>query len=74
MISPDVGGGFGLKIVLLREELCVAALSIAFERPVRWEEERGENLIAALHAREETIVTRTAVATRRAHPGARSQD
>ncbi len=62
VISPDVGGGFGLKIVLLREELCVAALSIALERPVRWEEQRGENLIASLHAREETIVTRTAVA------------
>ena len=62
VISPDIGGGFGLKIVLLREELAVAALSIAFERPVRWEEERGENLIAALHAREETIVTRAAVA------------
>jgi aerobic carbon-monoxide dehydrogenase large subunit len=61
VISPDVGGGFGQKIVLLREELCVAALSTAFERPVRWQEERGENLIAALHAREETIVTRTAV-------------
>src|SRR6185503_17257183 len=62
VISPDVGGGFGLKIVLLREELCVAALSIALERSVRWEEQRGENLIASLHAREETIVTRTAVA------------
>jgi carbon-monoxide dehydrogenase large subunit len=61
VISPDIGGGFGLKIALLREELCIAALSIAFERPVRWEEERGENLIAALHAREETIVTRVAV-------------
>jgi carbon-monoxide dehydrogenase large subunit len=62
VISPDIGGGFGLKIALLREELAVAALSIAFERPVRWEEERGENLIAALHAREEAIATRTAVA------------
>jgi carbon-monoxide dehydrogenase large subunit len=61
VISPDVGGGFGLKIALLREELAVAAVAIAFERPVRWQEERGENLIAALHAREETIVTRTAV-------------
>src|SRR6266566_9565578 len=62
VISPDVGGGFGLKIALLREELAVAAIAIAFARPVRWQEERGENLIAALHAREETIVTRTAVA------------
>jgi carbon-monoxide dehydrogenase large subunit len=62
VISPDVGGSFGLKIALLREELAVAAIAIAFARPVRWQEERGENLIAALHAREETIVTRTAVA------------
>jgi aerobic carbon-monoxide dehydrogenase large subunit len=62
VISPDVGGAFGLKIALLREELSIAALSIAFERPVCWEEERGENLIAALHAREEAIVTRAAVA------------
>ena len=61
VVSPDVGGGFGLKIALLREELTVAALAIALARPVRWQEERGENLIAALHAREETIVTRTAV-------------
>jgi aerobic carbon-monoxide dehydrogenase large subunit len=61
VISPDVGGAFGQKIALLREELAIAALSIALERPVRWQEERGENLIASLHAREETIVTRAAV-------------
>ena len=61
VIAPDIGGAFGQKIALLREELAIAALSIALERPVRWQEERGENLIAALHAREETIVTRTAV-------------
>ena len=41
VVSPDVGGGFGLKIALLREELTVAALAIALARPVRWQEERG---------------------------------
>ncbi|MEI8144198.1 MAG: xanthine dehydrogenase family protein molybdopterin-binding subunit [Alphaproteobacteria bacterium] len=61
VISPDMGGGFGQKIALLREELTVAALAIALKRPVRWQEERGENLMAALHAREEDIVTRAAV-------------
>ena len=61
VISPDMGGGFGQKIALLREELTIAALGMALERPVRWQEERGENLMAALHAREETIVTRAAV-------------
>jgi carbon-monoxide dehydrogenase large subunit len=61
VVSPDVGGGFGQKIALLREELATAALSIALERPVRWQETRTENLIASLMAREETITTRTAV-------------
>ena len=62
VVSPDVGGGFGQKIALLREELACAALSIALGKPVRWCEERGENLIAALQAREERVVTRAAVA------------
>jgi carbon-monoxide dehydrogenase large subunit len=62
VISDDVGGGFGQKIALLREELACAALSVALGQPVRWREERGENLIAALHAREETASLRAAVA------------
>ena len=61
VVSPDMGGGFGQKIALLREELAVAALARALGRPVRWQETRGENLIASLHAREETIITRAAV-------------
>lgn len=66
VISPDMGGGFGQKIALLREELTVAALARTLGRPVRWQEERGENLIASLHAREEALVTRAAV-TRDGH-------
>lgn len=52
--SPDVGGGFGQKIIPLREDLCVAAAARLLARPVRWRETRGENLTAALQAREET--------------------
>ncbi|MCR9061451.1 MAG: xanthine dehydrogenase family protein molybdopterin-binding subunit [Rhodobacteraceae bacterium] len=62
VISPDIGGGFGQKITLYREELAVAALSRHLGRPVRWREDRIENLIAASHARECTCRTRTAVA------------
>ena len=62
VVSEDVGGGFGQKIALLREELACAALAIALGRPVRWREERGENLIAALQAREEAASLRAAVA------------
>ena len=61
VICPDIGGAFGQKIALYREELCVAALARALRRPVRWREERGENLLAAAHAREQTAHTRAAV-------------
>jgi len=61
VICPDIGGAFGQKIALYREELAVAALARALRRPVRWREERGENLLAAAHAREQTVRTRAAV-------------
>ena len=61
IISPDVGGGFGQKIALYREELTVAAASRHLGRPVRWREDRMENLLAASHAREDFCRTRTAV-------------
>ncbi len=61
VISPDVGGGFGQKIALLREELVVAALARRLGRPVRWREDRLENLLASLHAREETVTVQAAV-------------
>jgi carbon-monoxide dehydrogenase large subunit len=61
VISPDIGGGFGQKIALYREELAVAALSRHLGRPVRWREDRLENLTSASHARETQCVTRAAV-------------
>jgi aerobic carbon-monoxide dehydrogenase large subunit len=61
VICPDIGGAFGQKIALYREELAVAALARALKRPVRWREERGENLTAAAHAREQEVTTRAAV-------------
>ncbi|HEY9164054.1 MAG TPA: xanthine dehydrogenase family protein molybdopterin-binding subunit, partial [Magnetovibrio sp.] len=61
IISPDVGGGFGQKIALYREELTVAAVSRHLRQPVRWREDRLENLLSACHAREDRVRTRAAV-------------
>jgi carbon-monoxide dehydrogenase large subunit len=61
VICPDIGGAFGQKIALYREELKVAALARSLNRPVRWRESRSENLLAALHAREQDVETRAAV-------------
>jgi carbon-monoxide dehydrogenase large subunit len=64
VISPDVGGGFGQKITLYREELAVAAIARALRRPVRWREDRNENLSASTQAREDFCRTRAAVDAR----------
>ncbi|HET8996434.1 MAG TPA: xanthine dehydrogenase family protein molybdopterin-binding subunit, partial [Acetobacteraceae bacterium] len=61
VICPDIGGGFGQKIALYREELTIAALARELGQPVRWREERGENLLASAHAREQTAQVRAAV-------------
>jgi carbon-monoxide dehydrogenase large subunit len=63
VITPDVGGGFGQKIPLYREELATAAASRLLGRPVRWIETRRENLLASLHAREDIVDVRAAVKT-----------
>ncbi len=60
VVAGDVGGSFGLKIGASREELAVAAASRAVGRPVKWVEDRGENLTASGQAREESFDVRAA--------------
>jgi aerobic carbon-monoxide dehydrogenase large subunit len=61
VLAGDIGGSFGLKIGASREELAVAAASRHLGRPVKWIEDRGENLIASGQAREESFDIRAAV-------------
>src|ERR1700677_2218329 len=61
VLAGDIGGSFGLKIGASREELAVAAASRHLGRPVKWVEDRGENLTAAGQAREESFDVRAAV-------------
>ena len=46
VISPDVGGGFGYKGLLCREEVTVAWLALHVATPVRWLEDARERLSA----------------------------
>jgi carbon-monoxide dehydrogenase large subunit len=55
VVTPDVGGGFGLKMHVFPEEVTVAALARRFGRPVKWIETRRENLAAASQAREQRV-------------------
>src|SRR5215471_10379720 len=61
VVAGDIGGSFGLKIGASREELAVAAAARAVRQPVKWVEDRGENLTASGQAREESFDVRAAV-------------
>ncbi len=51
VIAPEVGGGFGAKIMVYPEELVVAAVAVKLGRPIKWLEGRSENLAATYHGR-----------------------
>jgi aerobic carbon-monoxide dehydrogenase large subunit len=53
VIAEDVGGAFGQKIAVSREESAIAIAARIVNRPVRWVEDRYENLVAGPHARRE---------------------
>jgi carbon-monoxide dehydrogenase large subunit len=59
--SPDIGGAFGQKIVLYREELTVAALAKFLNHAIRWREDRLENLVGSSQAREDFCSTTVSV-------------
>jgi carbon-monoxide dehydrogenase large subunit len=51
VVAPDVGGGFGAKIGVDREQIVVAWAAKHTGRPVRWVETRNENLMAMTQGR-----------------------
>ncbi|MYW96171.1 xanthine dehydrogenase family protein molybdopterin-binding subunit [Amycolatopsis rubida] len=57
---PDIGGGFGMKGVNYPEELLTAWLALRLDRPVKWVEDRVENLLSSTHAREMDVQVRAA--------------
>lgn len=52
VIADSVGGGFGQKAHIFDEEALLPAASKVLRRPVKWIEDRYENLAASSHAKE----------------------
>lgn len=61
VICRDIGGSFGQKAYISREDVAVAAASVMLARPVKWIEDRVENLMTAGHARDEQLEAQIAV-------------
>jgi carbon-monoxide dehydrogenase large subunit len=52
IISPDIGGGFGNKVGAYPGYVCSVVASIVTGRPVKWVENRMENLMSTAFARD----------------------
>jgi carbon-monoxide dehydrogenase large subunit len=52
VISPDIGGGFGNKVPVYPGYVVATAASLLIGRPVKWIEDRNENLISTGFARD----------------------
>ena len=55
VICEDVGGGFGAKSRTYAEEILISHASRCLARPVKWIEDRFENLQTTTHSRAVTI-------------------
>ena len=58
VVAPDVGGGFGQKCVVAREELLVCVAARAVGAPVKWVEDRVESLVAGFQGHEQRFGVR----------------
>ena len=63
VISPDIGGGFGNKVGIYPGYVCAIVASIVTGKPVKWMEDRSENLMSTSFARD-YIMTGRIAATR----------
>lgn len=61
VITPDVGGAFGMKLPAYPDEMAVAAIAIVLGRPVKFIADRLESFVSDVHAREARVKGRLAV-------------
>ena len=53
VVTPDIGGGFGPKLVFYGEELVTALAALILRRPVKWIEDRREHFVSTTQERDE---------------------
>ena len=52
VVTPDVGGGFGMKLFLYAEHVLTCYAARKLGRPVRWASERSEAFLSDTHGRD----------------------
>ena len=62
VITPDIGGGFGVKLHVYDDEMAVCAASMVAGRPVKYVCDRLEAFVSDIHARAHTVTVSANVA------------
>jgi carbon-monoxide dehydrogenase large subunit len=60
VVMRDTGGGFGQKVLVQRDEMCLMLAAPKVGAPVKWVEDRRENLLAAGKSRQEHAAVKMA--------------
>ena len=53
VITPDVGGGFGPKLVVYQEDIVLTLATRMINRPIKWVEDRREHFVATTQERDQ---------------------
>ena len=53
VVTPDIGGGFGPKLVFYPEDVTICIASMILKRPVKWIEDRREHFVATTQERDQ---------------------
>ena len=53
VLTPEVGGGFGPKLVFYPEDVVVCVAALSLRRPVKWIEDRREHFVASTQERDQ---------------------
>src|SRR5438105_2530674 len=61
VIAPDVGGGFGSKGPLYREDVLACHLALKLGRPVKWVATRGEDFVTTIQGRDQAMTSELAL-------------
>jgi len=56
IVAPDIGGGFGGKVPIYPGYVCAIVASLLIGKPVKWAEDRTENLVSTGFARDYIMV------------------
>ena len=60
LYDGNIGGGFGMRGELYSEDVLACLGALRLKRPIKWIEDRRENLVATTHSRQQTHQIRAA--------------